>query len=89
MLLNRKCVTNLLHPIVVLLIVWLLIVEANNKPTDPPTSHPTTYNPTTSTSVGFLNYLELNARRNLQMSGSQMIFRDSRSVGIGNVTSFN
>ncbi|HMT29115.1 MAG TPA: type IX secretion system sortase PorU [Bacteroidia bacterium] len=48
-----------------------------------------TYTPTTSTSVGYLNYLELNARRNLQMSGSQMIFRDSRTVGAGNVTQFN
>ncbi len=48
-----------------------------------------TYNPTTSTSVGYLNFLELNARRNLQMSGSQMMFRDSRSIGVGNVTTFN
>ncbi|MBL0342303.1 MAG: type IX secretion system sortase PorU [Bacteroidetes bacterium] len=48
-----------------------------------------TYFPSTSTSVGYLNFLEVNARRRLQMSGSQMIFRDSKSVGPGNVTQFN
>jgi hypothetical protein len=47
-----------------------------------------TYTPSTSTSVGYLNYLELNARRNLIMSGGQMSFRDRNSVGPGNVTQF-
>src|SRR5688572_20445078 len=48
-----------------------------------------TYYPTTSTSIGYLNYLEVNARRNLVMSGPQMLFQDKRSVGAGNVTAFN
>ena len=48
-----------------------------------------TYFPSTSTSVGYLNFLELNARRNLVMSGSQMLFRDKRTIGAGNVTAFN
>jgi hypothetical protein len=48
-----------------------------------------TYFPSTSTSAGFLNYLELNARRNLALSGSQMLFRDKLSVGPGNITTFN
>ena len=40
-----------------------------------------TYNPSQNTSVGWLNYMELNARRELKMSGHQMLFRDVRSVG--------
>ncbi len=47
------------------------------------------YTPTTSTSVGYLNYLDLVARRTLAMSGSQMHFRDSKSAATGNITSFN
>jgi len=48
-----------------------------------------TYYPTTSTSVGYLNYLELNARRKLKMSGSQLGFRDIETVGNGNMTLFD
>jgi hypothetical protein len=47
------------------------------------------YTPTTSTSVGYLNYLELVARCDLTLSGNQMPFRDSRSSGIGNFSRFN
>lgn len=46
------------------------------------------YTKTTSSSEGWLNYLEINARRSLKMDGSQMSFRDINSVGIGNVTEF-
>ncbi len=38
------------------------------------------YNQPQNTSVGWLNYLELNARRQLKMSGNQMLFRDIQSV---------
>ncbi len=38
------------------------------------------YNQPQNTSVGWLNYLELNARRQLRMSGNQMLFRDIQSV---------
>ncbi len=48
-----------------------------------------TYTPTTSTSIGYLNYLELNARRNLILSSPQMLIQDKQSVGTGNVTAFN
>lgn len=48
-----------------------------------------TYFPSTSTSIGYLNYLALNARRLLTMSGSQMLFRDKRTVGPGHITTFN
>ena len=38
------------------------------------------YNQPQNTSVGWLNFLELNARRQLKMSGNQMLFRDVQSV---------
>jgi len=41
-----------------------------------------------SPSIGWLNYIELNARRNLSMIGGQLLFRDSKSVGTGNVSQF-
>lgn len=40
------------------------------------------------TSVGWLNYLELNCRRTLRMVGDQLSFRDLRSVGPGNIAEF-
>jgi len=48
-----------------------------------------TYYPTTSTSIGYLNYLEVNARRNLVISSPQQLFFDKRSVGPSAVTAFN
>ena len=38
--------------------------------------------------TGWLNYLWVNARRSLIMEGSQMSFRDYRSVGAGRVSEF-
>lgn len=38
---------------------------------------------------GWLNYIEVVGRRNLSMSGSQMLFRDAQSQGTGNVAEFN
>lgn len=40
------------------------------------------------TSLAWLNYLELNCRRALLMSGDQLSFRDLRSVAPGNVAEF-
>jgi len=37
---------------------------------------------------GWLNYIELNARRNLTYAGTPLLFRDSRTVGAGNKTEF-
>jgi len=37
---------------------------------------------------GYLDYIELNCRRNLTMMGSQMRFEDLASVGVGNVSRF-
>ena len=42
-----------------------------------------------SPAIGWLDYIELNARRNLIMNGSQMIFRDQKSVGAGNISKFS
>ena len=48
-----------------------------------------TYNKPTSDSRGWLDEIEINARRNLVMTGSQLFFRDIQSVGVGNVSAFN
>ncbi len=42
----------------------------------------------TAGAVGWLNWVRVNARRQLKMTGSQMNFRDSRSVGMGNVAQY-
>ncbi len=46
------------------------------------------YIPSDTSSVGWLDYLTLNARRNLIFSGSQMRFRDTQSAGAGIVSKF-
>jgi hypothetical protein len=45
-----------------------------------------TYNQPTSTSIGYLDFIELNARRNLIMDGNQMMFRDKNSIGAQNAS---
>lgn len=40
-------------------------------------------------SKGWLDYIRINARRNLVMYGNQMSFRDLASVGTGNVSQFD
>jgi hypothetical protein len=47
-----------------------------------------TYFPSTSTSVGYLNNLVLNARRQLVMTGNQMSFRNIASAAPGTVSEF-
>lgn len=52
-------------------------------------SIPVTISKTTPTpSIGWLNHIEINARRHLTVSGGQLIFRDIRSTGIGKVSQF-
>lgn len=46
------------------------------------------FNKATSTSQGWLNYIQVQARRNLIHFGDQMHFRDKNSVGAGNVAEF-
>jgi hypothetical protein len=46
------------------------------------------YNKPNSGAIGWLDELELNARRNLIMSGNQLFYRDVQSVGVGNISTF-
>lgn len=46
------------------------------------------YNKPSSSSIAWLNAIQVNARRNLKMSGNQLFFRDMNSVGVGNVSQF-
>jgi len=51
-------------------------------------------NPGGTDGRGFIDYIALNARRNLNMGSSalsqgQLVFRDKKSVGMGNTTRFN
>ncbi|MEN9000795.1 MAG: type IX secretion system sortase PorU [Flavobacteriales bacterium] len=49
-----------------------------------------TYNkPNGESAVGYLDYIEVNVRRNLIVSSNQLIFRDMNSVGIGNISKFD
>lgn len=47
-----------------------------------------TFTPSGSSSVGYLNYIEINARRPLAINSGQMGFRDLQSVGSGNVANY-
>lgn len=47
-----------------------------------------TFTPVTSGAIGYLDYVEINGRRPLQVSGDQMNFRDLQSVGAGNIASY-
>jgi len=46
------------------------------------------YNQPSASSIGWLNYLEVNARRNMVLSSGQTIFRDVKSVGAGRTAQF-
>ncbi|PLX10525.1 MAG: hypothetical protein C0594_04835, partial [Marinilabiliales bacterium] len=48
-----------------------------------------TYDKPGAESEGWLDYIEVNAIRQLKMHGSQMIFRNTESVGAGNITTFS
>src|ERR1035437_3124794 len=51
---------------------------------------PVTISKTTSSpSIGWLNYIEVNARRTLSMAGGQLVFRDINSMGAGKVSQFS
>lgn len=42
----------------------------------------------TSDAVGWLDYIEVNVRRLLTMTGNQMVFRDIQSLGTGNLAKY-
>lgn len=43
----------------------------------------------TADALGWLDYIEVNARRQLIMSGDQMAFRDAQSMGAGNIAQYD
>lgn len=47
------------------------------------------YNKSQNTSIGWLDYIQMNVTRNLVFSGGQMAFRNLASVGQGNIAEFN
>lgn len=47
-----------------------------------------TYNRPDGNSQGWLNAISINGRSELSLSGSQLVFRDSRSAGPGNISLF-
>jgi len=46
------------------------------------------YNKTSTSAAGYLDYLDINARCDLQFAGGQLDFRDSRSFGEGKIASY-
>ena len=40
------------------------------------------------TNTGWLDYIEMNARRQLSLVSSQLLFQDIQSIGLGNITQF-
>lgn len=46
------------------------------------------FNPAVTEAKGYLNYIEVNTRRNISISGGQIFFRDWNSVAPGAVASF-
>jgi len=46
------------------------------------------YNKPASNSLGWLNFIQINARRHLSFTSPQMLFRDMTSVGTGNISEF-
>lgn len=47
-----------------------------------------TFNHTATSSIGYLNYIEINARRQLSINSDQLSFRDLNSVGAGNIATY-
>ncbi|HTF02587.1 MAG TPA: type IX secretion system sortase PorU [Bacteroidia bacterium] len=58
-------------------------------PTGPVLTVTVTRPAVSSNATGWLNWIEVNVRRQLRMSGSQMGFRDVNSVGVGNVAEYH
>jgi len=46
------------------------------------------YNKPSNSSLGWLNYIQINVLRNLSFSGTQMPFRNVSSIGTGNISEF-
>lgn len=46
------------------------------------------FNRSVPSDVGYLDFIEVNAKRNLFFSSSQLIFRDRSAVGVGNIAEY-
>lgn len=68
--------------------VKLASVNTTFNAADPSITLTLNYNKTNSNSLGYLDYIALNATRDLKMSGEQMLFRSVGSVGTGKVAEF-
>lgn len=62
-----------------------VIISATSVQTAPTVSINLTYNKGNSSALAWLDYIEVNARRNLVITGGQFQFRDAGSVGKGSV----
>lgn len=67
--------------------IYTVATDASSKFTFTPTSNPliftVAYSKPMSTSIGYLNYLEINCRRQLKMNGSAMQFQSVDFIGTG------
>ncbi len=48
-----------------------------------------TFSNSSTSAEGYVNFIELNVRRNLSMTGNEMAFRDKTTLGNGRITQFN
>lgn len=62
--------------------------EITFTPNSPVVTVTITRNSQYADAIGWINWIDLNVRRQLKMSGSQMQFRDMKSVGAGNVAEY-
>lgn len=46
------------------------------------------YQPAVSSAKGYLDFIEINTRRNLAFAGGQLSFRDTRTIGTGNIAAY-
>jgi len=64
-------------------------IEIRSENVSPAMSIVLNYQRNSPSDNGWLNWININARRQLKMAGAQLVFRDIRSVGPGNVSQFN
>lgn len=69
--------------------VMALLVSRFNGPCNASTANVTVqFNPIDAATAGYLDYIEINARRSLTLSADQMSFRDIQSVGPGHIAAY-
>lgn len=91
---NAQSLFNLSVPIVGSCYTCDYGAPANSSKYFVPTSSTTVpitikYNQPSSISYGYLNYIELVTRRSLNMNSGQLLYRDAKSSGVGNLSQFD